>query len=158
MSTFYSSIWCYSIQVFGAISFKSLAKLRLIIWRNFIPLIKVSFRFFFKRWGVNSPYTRKPRKRLNRSGFIIILLLKRNAVSYENGIPYLVVKTTTFACAKATPLSKYCHTEIRLTLRELASSTCFLKTVFLSFLHTRVSCQETCRLKCWSVRFFVSLA
>ena len=146
-----------------------MAKLRLIIWRNFIPLIKVSFRFFFKRWGGNPPYTRKPRRRLNRSGFITILLLKRSAILLSKSNAVLSWKRCAVSFQKQRRFLRRCSAtlaalphrkvaKIRLTLRELASSTCFLKTIFLSFLHTRVSCQETCRLKCWSVRFFVSLA
>lgn len=46
--------------------------------------------------------------------------------------------------------------QVLLSLRELACSSCFLETVFLSFLHSGVSCQESGSLEGRSVSFSVS--
>ena len=47
---------------------------------------------------------------------------------------------------------------LRLSLRELACSSCFLETVLLSFFHSGISCQESSSLEGRSVSFSVSFA
>ena len=51
-----------------------------------------------------------------------------------------------------------CNTSLKLTLGELARSSRLLESVFLSFLHSRVSGQETSCLQCRSVCFLISYA